>query len=313
MTGAESCRICYQPILKEHSLREMMFGLRDEFVYRECSACGSLQISEVPNDIERYYPPYYYSFKVKIPELKKKSSGLKSMIAKLWVKKRERRSRKQILGYLSPMNVSRNHKILDVGCGRGELICRMFNMGFESVEGTDMYLPQEINYGHGVRVIKKQLQEIADETYNLVMMHHVFEHMFDPEEELKQCFRILKNRSFLMIRIPVKGFAWEKYQTNWVQLDAPRHFFIHTVESMRILTERSGFKLHDIIFDSSAFQFEGSELYRRDIPLYDTKTHEFHRSKSVLTKQERKFFKNEARRVNENQTGDQAIFYLYKE
>ena len=42
--------------------REMMFGMRDEFGYLECSKCGCVQIEDKPPDISRYYPSHYYSF-----------------------------------------------------------------------------------------------------------------------------------------------------------------------------------------------------------------------------------------------------------
>lgn len=145
------------------------------------------------------------------------------------------------------------------------------------------------------------------------MMHHVLEHMFDPEEEIRECYRILKSNSFLIVRIPVKNFVWEKYQENWAQLDAPRHFFIHTIKSMELLAKRSGFKMHSKIFDSTAFQFQGSEFYKADIPLHDMETHEPYRMGRLLTKKQSRLFTREARILNKKELGDQAIFYLYKE
>lgn len=290
----------------------MMFGTRDEFLYYECSGCGCLQIAEIPVNIEKYYPPYYYSFISKLPKLKRKASGLQGAVQQLFVKKEERKLRKEALSYLNPIHIKPQHKILDVGCGKGELICRLYNLGFEFVEGTDKYLPEEINYGSQVKVMKNDLQEIENNFYDLVMMHHVFEHMYEPEAELKESYRILKSGAFLMIRIPIKAFAWEKYKENWVQLDAPRHFFIHTLKSMKILAERTGFKIHDVVFDSIAFQFIGSEFYKKDIPLHDPETHKPFPAKAVLSKQERNFFRKEAKRLNESKMGDQAIFYLYK-
>jgi predicted SAM-dependent methyltransferase len=313
MSELKTCKICQSPFSAEYTFREMMFGTRDEFLYHECSECGCLQIDEVPENIESYYPPYYYSFNLEIPELEKKQSGFLSIIQKLSVNKKERKSRKSTLSYLLPVHIQKQHKILDIGCGKGELICRLFNMGFEHVSGTDKYLPEEINYGHDVKVMKKDLHQIQSNTYDFVMMHHVLEHMFFPEEELKECYRILKNKSILMIRIPVKGFAWEKYKHNWVQLDAPRHFFIHTLKSMGILAEKTGFQMKDVIFDSVSFQFEGSELYTRDIPLYDIRAHKPNSVKGILNSKERKYFKKEPRRLNESKRGDQAIFYLYKD
>jgi len=40
-----NCAICGENSGIEHTLREMMFGTRDEFAYWECSACGCIQIA----------------------------------------------------------------------------------------------------------------------------------------------------------------------------------------------------------------------------------------------------------------------------
>ena len=144
------------------------------------------------------------------------------------------------------------------------------------------------------------------------MMHHVLEHMYNPVEELKQCHRILKNNSYLMVRVPIKSFAWEKYKENWVQLDAPRHLIIHTLKGMKILAESTGFIVQKIVYDSEPFQFSGSELYQRDIPMFDPKSHQLFVSREHFTKKERKFFRKEAKRLNMEELGDQAIFYLKK-
>ena len=307
------CKVCHSPFTREYIFREMMFGTRDTFLYYECSGCGCLQIAEVPVNIDKYYPPYYYSFNAKVPQLEKKSPGIGAILRQFFINKKERKLRRQAITYFAPIQIKNHHKILDVGCGKGELICRLFNMGYEFVEGTDKYLPEPINYDFNVKVMKKDLQEINSNAYDLVMMHHVFEHMFYPEEELKECYRILKNGSFLMIRIPVKSYAWEKYQKDWVQLDAPRHFFIHTLKSMTMLAERTGFKMHSKVFDSVDFQFVGSELYKRDVPSHDMATHEPYQVRQLFTKRQMKLFRNEAKILNKNGSGAQAIFYLYKD
>ena len=46
-----------------------------------------------------------------------------------------------------------------------------------------------------------------------------------------------------MIRIPVMGTkAWNIYRENWFSLDAPRHLHIQTLESMEILSSKTGLK-----------------------------------------------------------------------
>ena len=40
--------------------------------------------------------------------------------------------------------------------------------------------------------------------------------------------------------IPVKSQTiWEKYGVNWSQIDAPRHFFLHTIKSFKILCSKN--------------------------------------------------------------------------
>ena len=59
---ARRCPICgVEDIPRIHHAREMMFGTRERFDYRECPACGTLQIAAVPADLERHYPSGYYT------------------------------------------------------------------------------------------------------------------------------------------------------------------------------------------------------------------------------------------------------------
>ena len=56
------CRICNGPLGPALTVREMMYGTRDEFDYHQCHDCACLQISKIPEDIGKYYPENYYSF-----------------------------------------------------------------------------------------------------------------------------------------------------------------------------------------------------------------------------------------------------------
>ena len=68
--------------------------------------------------------------------------------------------------------------------------------------------------------------------------------------------RLLAPTGVAVLRIPTaSSFAWEKFRTDWVQLDAPRHFFIRSVESMEKLLELSELELYKVVYDSTAFEF----------------------------------------------------------
>src|ERR1700761_263251 len=97
-----TCRICQSSFKQEYTLREMMLGLRDEFIYGECNGCGAIQIMEIPVNIEKYYPPYYYSFNINVPPLKRLPLQ-KRLVAKSRAKRKYEEGGNHILDYLKPV------------------------------------------------------------------------------------------------------------------------------------------------------------------------------------------------------------------
>ena len=139
------CRVCGSTEMKASYLaRELMFGTRQEFEYVECASCRSLQISEIPNqgDLSTYYPRTYYAHS----DTSSTPKGLsKSALLNWLVIERD----KSAAGRFSPLGavlemlqptpllqivraakVSRDQRIIDVGCGRGGLLHRLANAGF---------------------------------------------------------------------------------------------------------------------------------------------------------------------------------------
>ena len=64
-----ACAICGNTERNRDFLaREMMFGFRDTFPYFECSACGCLQIAEIPYFVNGLGGMSHYNFKKPVPE-----------------------------------------------------------------------------------------------------------------------------------------------------------------------------------------------------------------------------------------------------
>jgi SAM-dependent methyltransferase len=307
----KNCEVCAAGLSEIFTVKEMMLGFRDEFEYGICQSCSTIQILALPDAITDYYPPYYYSFTEVIPKIKPLPL-MKRLVNDFRIKKRYRKNENDQLKWLKPLRVRPSQKILDIGCGNGKLICELFNIGFQKVQGVDKFISKDIDYGHGVKVFQKDLSELKKGHYDLLMMHHVFEHMSEPLEELKKSHALLKKDGYLIVRIPVVGKAWEIYRDQWIQLDAPRHFFIHTEESIAILAEQSGFSITDVIYDSSGFQFWGSELYKRDISFVEAETKAYRRAVDFFSEEVLAEYEHEARRLNDSHQGDQAVFYLKK-
>ncbi|MBL4677813.1 MAG: class I SAM-dependent methyltransferase [Mucilaginibacter sp.] len=306
------CRICEAEVKADYLFREMMFGTREEFEYGKCRKCGCIQIINVPDDIGRHYPPYYMSFNQHITPLKR-LPFFKRLFSNIRIAKKYKTSDSWALNLLKPLRTNTGARILDIGCGRGQLICSLFNLGFEHVNGVDKFLPHDIDHGFGVKVYNKELSDLPSNSYDLLIMHHVFEHVDEQVQQLQECYRLLKKGGVLLIAVPVLGEPWEIYGRDWVQIDAPRHFVLHTEESMKQVAEQAGFKLNKAIYDSTGFQFWASELYKRDNPLTLPDTHEMYPIDTLFSAAQMAEFEQRAKVLNEKRKGDSARFYLYKD
>ncbi len=290
-----------------------MFGFRDLFIYFQCSQCGCLQISEVPANMDKYYPAHYYSLSPKprrflnnpvVKSLRRFKDYHTVFNRGIFGRLVSSLSPNKKMTALSRTNMTAKSKVLDVGCGDGWRLNILREIGFETILGIDPYIPADITYGNGVTVRKKSIHDVTGE-WDVIMYHHSFEHVPDPHEQLQKAAKLLSPGGCCLLRLPtVSSSAWEHYRENWFQLDAPRHFFLHSIGSITLLAEKAGLSLQDVVFDSTADQFQGSELYKRDIP--------FIAQNNNYSKSQVREWKDLAKKLNKEKRGDQAAFYLIK-
>lgn len=316
------CKICNNSVGNTpYFVKEMMFGTEDQFKYFECANCKCIQIENIPSDLTKYYPDNYYSYN---PPKSIKSSGLfkyyrnfardryellgKGLIGKTlhWVAPKNRYSS------LKPIVIQLNTRILDVGCGNGQMIFNLKEIGFENLLGIDPFIQQDITYENGLSILKKNIHEVDGE-WDVIMFNHSFEHLENPRETLTAVSALLKNYGVCIIRIPIASSqAWETFKENWVQLDAPRHFFLHTHESMQLLTKDLNLSIEKTIWDSSAFQFWGSIQYQHEIPLFAENSYKVSPKNSMFSRKEIKKYEKKAGDLNNQGIGDSCAFYIRK-
>ena len=314
-----SCQICNNSTQNEIiKVREMYFGTREEFKYLECSNCGCLQLLNPPEDFTKHYPKEYFTFnqehenklKAILNRFRDQSAfGKSSFLGNLLLKKF---GEPVYVSRMKNADISINDKILDVGCGKGILLHKMKESGFKNVVGIDPFIAETITYKNGLKILKKDFLEING-FYDLIMFNHSFEHMENPFQVIKKSNELLKLNKTLLIRIPVTdSYAFNHYRENWCSLDAPRHIFIHTKKSIKILAEHSGFEVKKISYDSRSWQLWGSEQYSKNISLLDDRSFYINPNNSIFTKNQIEEFDKKVIELNKNGEGDQAEFYLRK-
>ena len=315
-----TCKIC------SNSLGNKSFQIRDngefheKFTYFRCSFCGCLQILTIPSKIEKYYSNQYYSFKLNKTLISK--NQLENFIKKLLyiIPFHRFRLLKQfmyeilnffqdsLLKSLIYTNITKKSKILDVGCGSGSMLYMLKEFGYHNVLGIDPFISNTIKYNNGLIIKKVEFEQISGK-WDLIMFHHSLEHMPNQQDVFQKISKLLNNKGICIIRIPtISSYAWRRYGINWIQIDPPRHFFIHSIKSINYLCSTHNLSLKRVIYDSNDFQFWGTEQSLRNIPLHSAHSH-LKNKNSIFTHKEIKKFKKQARILNKKSQGDQAIFY----
>jgi SAM-dependent methyltransferase len=275
----------------------MMLGTRDSFSYAECAACGTLRLLDVPADMSRYYGHGYYSTRWDWRHWVRRHHAV-YRIAHLVVTRRL----PGLPEWWPPRHTDRATPVLDVGSGGGNLLLRLQSLGFRDLRGIDPYNPADIDYGRGLRVSRQTLEQVQGR-FGVVIMNHSFEHMPEPQAVLERVRGLLAEGGVLIIRTPIAGsWAMRHYGADWVQLDAPRHLFVHSERGLRRLAETAGLRVEKMAYDSTALQFWGSEQYRRGVPLAA--------GRRDFSRREMHEFAKRAEELNRRGEGDQAWFHL---
>lgn len=332
-----TCRIC--STADNHSTfvgREMMFGTQEEFQYFLCRSCGCLQISHIPSNLGDYYPSNYTAYRY--PETAKRGKNwliqalrkLRCRTALFDKNHKLNRILKPFVGYPSALYATPNDvssiggiiktagiehfdaPILDVGCGiYSYWLSELENLGFTNLLGVDPLIPAHQMH-RGVQINKSELSEVVGK-YDLITLHHSMEHIPNQEATMAHIERLLSPNGVCMIRIPiVSSRVWEKYKTNWVEFDPPRHLYLHSVESLKLLASKADLEVFDVQYDSTAFEFYGSEMYARGIPLTHENSPWVNPKSTFFTSQEMKNFEILANKANLDGLGGRAAFFLRK-
>jgi SAM-dependent methyltransferase len=304
-----------------YHVKELQLGLGEDFTYQLCGNCGSMQLQDVPENLSKYYPNEdYYSFNLGL-QIRKKADVLRKIKADYLLFGRNKLLGALLsIGYKLPeqfqwmkdLGANYDDAILDIGTGNGSLLARLFQVGFTNLTGIDPFINESKDYG-SIKILKKEIYDVTEQ-YNVVMMHHSLEHMFEPQKVLAQAMKIIKPGGSLMIRIPIMGhYGWQQYGIYWCGIDAPRHIFIPSEKQMRVLAEAAGFTVEKLYYDSSDYLIWSSMQYQQGIPLHDPRSHMFNKDgSSQFSKEDIKDFRATMKRENEKGNGDTAVICLRK-
>ncbi len=228
-----------------------------------CEACGLHYLNPRPrlDQIERYYPQDYHSYRMRGDETDDadaRGGGIKSLALReafgaphLRPTGRARALARAVLavkrgesfGFGVPWHGQ--GRLLDFGCGGGKFLRRMHALGWD-VTGIDFSETSvKAVRNAGLRAIQGTLPhaELAPASFDVITMRHALEHVTQPPVILRAARELLAPGGRLVIQVPNYD-AWdvEYFGDAAVGLDLPRHLVHFTPATLRAMLEREGYR-----------------------------------------------------------------------
>lgn len=229
-----SCLVCgssEKEVLFESTDRRYKLpgNSRSRFFLVKCLKCGFCFLDPLPktnNELVKFYPPKYW--------LTKDTSFFGKIAQALFVLDKYHQVEKE----------KKRGRILDVGCGTGELLSYFQRRGWEA-------------YGHDIsnvacREARKKVRNIfcgplskADFPkgyFDVVILNHVLHQMINPVTELSLIRKFIKRNGRLIIYVPdIDSWQYKLVGRNWFYLDSPRHLYYFNYKTLDLMLKKAGF------------------------------------------------------------------------
>lgn len=210
-----------------------------------CPVCGCGSLADPPGEEElgRYYSAAYYGRGTRkfLPVIQGLFDAGKSRLAD---------------AVMSALHGPKSPKVLDVGCGTGQLLVEFERRGARAV-GIERAGGAARAVRPGLHVIEGELDEqvALRGTQDAVVIWHVLEHLRDPVAALRAAAGLLARDGLLFLAVP-NAPSWQSwlFGPHWFHLDLPRHLHFLAPAGLRCVLEREGF----VVLHTGTFQLSQS-------------------------------------------------------
>ncbi len=221
-------------------------GLKGPPATVECDRCGMAALATIPSseELASLYQEDYYSGETGARFLKPLEWPF---LIFRWLRFRSISNRAAKAG-----------TILDVGCGRGDLL-EVFKRHGWRVLGTQLSTTaaRAAKERRGVEVICGELPDLglAEAQFDVVTFFHVLEHLSKPEAYLAAARSILADDGLLVVEVPdCSSPGFRLLGTRSFCFDYPHHLIFFIPKSLRMLLDLAGFE----VIGESRFSIEYS-------------------------------------------------------
>jgi 2-polyprenyl-3-methyl-5-hydroxy-6-metoxy-1,4-benzoquinol methylase len=171
-----------------------------------------------------------------------------------------------------------HRNLLDVGCGKGDLLKIASNNQWD-IAGIELssLAVQQANALLGepkVQVGDLQSINLSDSTYNLVTSYHVIEHLLDPIDNLVRIRQLLHSSGIAFIETPnIDSLGARVRGKKWSHIIPPEHINYFNSKSLAFALRKAGFQRYKI-FTSAPPIIESIENWNVVLKVIATKIYD---------------------------------------
>lgn len=263
MNTIRNCPVCKETYFKDFLEVKDHMITQEEFKIVECDSCGFHFTNPIPevDKIGEYY---------KSEEYISHSSNKKGLINYLYNKVRGITLKEKVKWL---RNETEGKALLDIGSGTGHFLRAANENGFNGI-GLEPDAEAR-DFAHKNNHVRSSSQEelynIDDNTFDVITMWHVLEHVYDLRKDLKRIDEILRSNGKLFIAVPnMNSYDARFYKKYWAAYDVPRHLYHFKKNDISRLLLDFGFDLKKVIpmkYDSFYVSML-SEKYKKRFSLF---------------------------------------------
>ncbi len=212
----------------------------EEYVIQECNKCKFLFTNPRPTatEIGKYYQSQDYI---------SHHDEAKDLMSKVYNYVRDFTLNKKLM--LVNTLIPSKGKLLDIGCGTGNFLQVCHDNNWQTI-GTEpdqeaRKIAKERTKSEIVENIA--LLQILPNTFQIITMWHVLEHVHELNETVRWLEKNLATNGKIIIAVPnPDSYDATKYGSKWAAYDVPRHLYHFTKSSMNSLLNKHGLKIDQI-------------------------------------------------------------------
>lgn len=248
------CPVCEQDRWRRDDLAQAILSLPDSFLVVRCESCGLRRLEPYlsQDELRLLYGPAYFGDNAAATGL----DGVRSADGNYISDCVPARLNKfhDTVRHLRNRHPS-GRTLLDFGAATGDFVAIARELGLDA-DGVELssYAIEVAHQRHGIQLYLGGCEAIPDRQYDFIHLHHVFEHLVRPGQELRTLADHLAPGGILHIEVPYQFHILERLRFRLQRrsrqatptLSSFHHPFFYTPRSLGRILERAGLRVQSV-------------------------------------------------------------------